>query len=129
MVPMLTMQPKMVALLATIFGSLALLLAMVGLYGVTTYAVAQRKGEIGIRIALGARRPAVIWLMLRDVVMLLAVGMLLGLGASLAAGRLIHSLLYGVQANAPAQPEAAARSRPAPFRRPSASSTGRSSSG
>jgi predicted permease len=95
------LQQRIVALLATIFGSLALLLAMVGLYGTTAYTVARRQGEIGIRMALGAQHRSVIWLMLRDVVVLLAVGIALGVAGSLAAGRLIESLLYGVQPNDP----------------------------
>jgi len=95
------LQPRMVALLSSLFGALALMLAMVGLYGVTNYAVARRRGEIGIRIALGATGRSVIWLMLQDVAVLLAVGVLVGLAASLAAGRLIHSLLYGLRPNDP----------------------------
>ena len=96
------LQPRVVALLATAFGLLALLLAMVGLYGVTSYAVARRKSEIGIRMALGEQRQSVTWLMLRDVLILLAVGLALGLAASLAAGRLVASLLYGIKPNDPA---------------------------
>jgi ABC-type antimicrobial peptide transport system permease subunit len=91
-----------------VFGALALLLAMVGLYGITAYAVARRRAEIGVRIALGARPGSVIRLMLRDLALPLAVGISLGLGVSLAAGRLITSLLYGVQPNDPAQLAAAA---------------------
>jgi predicted permease len=95
------LQQRIVALLASIFGSLALLLAMVGLYGTTAYMTAQRQGEIGIRKALGARPRSVVWLMLRDVVVVLAVGIGLGVAGSLAAGRLIESLLFGVQPNDP----------------------------
>ena len=91
------LQPRMVALLSGFFGGLALLLAMIGLYGVTAYGVARRQGEIGIRMALGAQQGAVIWLVLRDVVMMLATGAVLGLAASLAAGRLVASLLYGIK--------------------------------
>ena len=90
-------QTRMVALLSGFFGGLALLLAMIGLYGVTAYGVARRQGEIGIRMALGAQQGAVIWLVLRDVVMMLATGAVLGLAASLAAGRLVASLLYGIK--------------------------------
>ncbi len=97
------MQQRIVALLAAIFGSLALLLAMVGLYGVTNYAVARRKSEIGIRIALGAGRRRVVWLIMRDMVALLAIGLPAGLAVSLGAGRLIASLLYGVRPNDPWQ--------------------------
>ena len=96
------LQPRMVALLSSFFGGLALLLAMIGLYGVTAYGVARRQGEIGIRMALGAQQGAVIWLVLRDVVMMLTVGAVLGLAASLAAGRLVASLLYGVKSYDPA---------------------------
>lgn len=101
------LQQRVIALLSTIFGSLALLLAMVGLYGTTAYTVARRHGEIGIRMALGAQRRSVVWLMLRDVMVLLVVGLALGVAGSLAAGRLIESLLYGVQPNDPARLAAA----------------------
>ena len=97
------LQPRAVALLSAVFGLLALLLAMVGLYGITSYTVTRRKGEVAIRMALGAPRDAVVWLMLRDVAVLLAVGMAMGLAASLAAGRLVTSLLFGVRPRDPAQ--------------------------
>jgi predicted permease len=97
------LQPRTVALLSSVFGSLALLLAMVGLYGITSYAVTRRKGEIAIRMALGAPRGTVVWLMLRDVAVLLAVGMAVGLAASVAAGRLVTSLLFGVRPRDPVQ--------------------------
>jgi len=93
------LQPRMVALLSAFFGGLALLLAMIGLYGVTAYGVARRQAEIGIRMALGAQPGSVVWLVLREVALMLAIGTLLGLGASLAAGRLVASLLYGVRPN------------------------------
>jgi predicted permease len=95
--------PRTVALLSSVFGSLALLLAMVGLYGITSYAVTRRKGEIAIRMALGAPRGSVVRLMLRDVAVLLALGMAAGLAASLATGRLVTSLLFGVRPGAPLQ--------------------------
>jgi len=91
------LQPRMVALLSAFFGGLALLLAMVGLYGVTAYGVARRQAEIGIRMALGAQPASVVWLVLREVGAMLAIGSALGLAASLAAGRLVASLLYGVR--------------------------------
>jgi len=90
-------QPRIVALLSAFFGGLAVLLAMIGLYGVTSYGVARRQSEIGIRMALGAQPGSVVWLVLRDVAAMLALGTVLGLGASLAAGRLVASLLYGVK--------------------------------
>jgi predicted permease len=91
------LQPRMVALLSAFFGGLALLLAMIGLYGVTAYGVARRQAEIGIRMALGAQPGSVVWLVMREVAAMLAIGTLLGLGASLAAGRLVATLLYGVK--------------------------------
>jgi putative ABC transport system permease protein len=97
------LQQRVVALLSAVFGLLALVLAMVGLYGVTSYAVARRKGEIGVRIALGASRAAVIWLVMRGVLILLAIGIAAGIGISLATGHLVATLLYGVRANDPAQ--------------------------
>ncbi len=96
-------QPRLVALLSSVFGSLALVLAMVGLYGITAYAVARRKSEIGIRIALGAEPRGVVWLILRGIVVLLGIGITLGLATSLAADRLVASLLYGVRPNDPLQ--------------------------
>jgi predicted permease len=91
------LQARMVALLSAFFGGLALLLAMIGLYGVTAYGVARRQAEIGIRMALGAQPGSVVWLVLREVAAMLAIGTMLGLGASLAAGRLVAGLLYGVK--------------------------------
>ncbi|MGO4883098.1 MAG: ADOP family duplicated permease [Bryobacteraceae bacterium] len=90
-------QPRMVALLSAFFGGLALLLAMIGLYGVTAYGVARRQSEIGIRMALGAQPGSVVWLVLREVAAMLAIGTAIGLAASLAAGRLVASLLYDVK--------------------------------
>lgn len=92
-------QQRLVALLSSLFGGLALVLAMVGLYGVTAYSVARRRSEIGIRMALGARAGTVVWLVLRGVAVLTLAGIALGLWASLAAGRLVESLLYGIEPN------------------------------
>jgi predicted permease len=97
------MQPRVVALLSTVFGLLALVLAAVGLYGITAYGVSRRRNEIGIRIALGAQLWSVIWLSLKDVALLLAIGVSAGLAGSLALSRFISSLLYGVQPNDPRQ--------------------------
>jgi ABC-type antimicrobial peptide transport system permease subunit len=90
------LQPRLVAMLSSFFGFLALALAMVGLYGIISYAAAKRRGEIGIRMALGAGRRSVVWLVLRDVLLMLAIGTVLGVAASLAAGHLVTSLLFGV---------------------------------
>ncbi len=100
-------QPRLVALLSTIFGLLAVLLAMVGLYGVTAYTVVRRRGEVGIRMALGAPRRSVVWLMLRDVAIVAAVGTAAGVAVALAAGKLVASLLYGMRPNDPVELAAA----------------------
>jgi len=97
------LRPRMVALLSTVFGALALLLAMVGLYGITSYAVARRRAEIGIRMALGAQPGLVVRMILRDVALFAAAGMVMGTAASLAAGHLVNSLLFGVRFNDPWQ--------------------------
>ena len=89
-------QERAVASLAGLFGIVALLLAAVGLYGVTAYTVTQRTNEIGIRMALGADRVKVIRLVLRGAFQRVLVGLLLGLPLAVGAGRLISSELYGV---------------------------------
>ncbi|MGO8697061.1 MAG: ADOP family duplicated permease [Limisphaerales bacterium] len=89
-------QERAVALLSSFFGGLALFLAVVGLYGLTSYTSAQRRGEIGIRIALGAQRNSVIWLVLRDVVVIMLLGSVVGLAIALSLGRLVASLVYGL---------------------------------
>jgi predicted permease len=95
------LQPRVVATLASAFAALALLLAMIGLYGITAYAVTRRSGEIGIRMALGAQRGSVIWLIMGDIVVLVAAGTVFGIAGSLAVGRLVTSLLYGIRPNDP----------------------------
>jgi len=92
---------RMIATLSGFFGLLALLLAAVGIYGVMAYAVARRTGEIGLRIALGAAPARIKWMVLGDGLLLIALGILIGLPLSLAAGRISASLLYGVQPNDP----------------------------
>jgi len=89
-------QERAVAGLAGLFGTVALLLAAVGLYGVTAYAVAQRTNEIGIRMALGANWTNVIRLVLRGAFQRVLLGLLLGIPLAIAAGHLIASQLYGV---------------------------------
>jgi ABC-type antimicrobial peptide transport system permease subunit len=78
------------------FGALAVLLAAIGLYGVLAYTVAHRTAEIGIRIALGAGRGNVQWLVLRESLLTVAVGILVGVPAALALSKLVRSMLYGV---------------------------------
>ena len=89
-------QERAVASLAGLFGIVALLLAAVGLYGVTAYTVAQRTREIGIRMALGAERRKVVHLVLSGASKRVLAGLLLGLPLAVGAGRLISSQLYGV---------------------------------
>src|SRR6266404_2411619 len=89
-------QERAVASLAGLFGIVALVLAAVGLYGVTAYTVAQRTNEIGIRMALGADRPKVIRLVLRGAFKRVLLGLILGLPLAVGAGRLISAQLYGV---------------------------------
>ena len=80
-----------------IFAGVALLLSVVGLYSVIAYAVTQRTGEIGLRMALGAQREEVVSLILRSGLRLVTLGLLLGLGVAVGVGRLMASLLYQVQ--------------------------------
>ena len=89
-------QQRALASLAGLFGIIALLLAAIGLYGVTAYTVAQRTNEIGIRMALGADRWNVITLILRGAFTRVAIGLILGLPLAVGAGRLIAAQLYGV---------------------------------
>jgi predicted permease len=94
-------QQKLVARLASFFGLLALLLACVGLYGVMSYAVARRTNEIGIRMALGAQNRSVLWLVLREALTLVAIGLLVGLLTSLATTKTAATLLFGLKPNDP----------------------------
>ena len=94
-------QQKLVARLALFFGLLALLLACVGLYGVMSYGVARRTNEIGIRMALGARGYSVLWLVLREALVLVVIGLVVGLVASLALTKTAASLLYELKPNDP----------------------------
>ncbi|HEV2379995.1 MAG TPA: ABC transporter permease [Terriglobia bacterium] len=89
-------QERAVASLASLFGIVALVLAAVGLYGVTAYSVAQRTNEIGIRMALGADRPKVVQLVLQGAFKRVLIGLVLGLPLAIGAGRLISAQLYGV---------------------------------
>jgi len=94
-------QERLVAQLSTVFGGLALLLACLGLYGVLSYAVARRTNEIGIRMALGAERGAVARMILRETAVLIAIGLAVGVPASLACARFVESKLFGLK---PADP-------------------------
>jgi predicted permease len=87
--------------LLVFFGAFALLLASIGLHGVTSYAVARRTAEIGIRMALGAQRRTVVWLILRQVVWLAAGGLVIGIPAAAALSRAARAYLYGVEPTDP----------------------------
>jgi predicted permease len=89
-------QPRFHTLLLGCFAGIALLLTMVGLYGVMAYSVTRRTREIGVRIALGASRQAVLSMVLKQALLLVAGGLLLGLAGSLAGDRLLRGMLYGV---------------------------------
>ena len=92
---------RMLATLSTVFGALATLLAAVGLYGVMAFMVARRTREIGIRMALGARGSSVVWLVMREVLLLSAAGLAIGLPAAWLLTRLVQTQLFGVQATDP----------------------------
>ena len=88
---------RLIAGLSTVFGFLATVLAAIGLYGVMSYTVERRTREIGIRIALGALRSDVVWLVMREVVTLVGIGIVAGLGASWALTKYVQAQLYGVE--------------------------------
>jgi len=94
-------QERIVAMLSGFFGALALLLAGLGLYGVASYAVARRRGEIGIRMALGAAPGGVVRLVLARVAWLVAIGVAIGAGISVWASQFVSSLLFGLQPRDP----------------------------
>jgi len=88
---------ELVARLATFFGLLAICLAAIGIYGVLSYAVAGRTAEMGIRLALGARPEQVRWTVLREMLLLIGMGMAVGIAAVMAGGRLVENLLFGLK--------------------------------
>jgi predicted permease len=94
-------QDRFIAQMGSAFSLFALLLACVGLYGVMSYTVARRTNEIGIRIALGAQRRDVVGLVLRETMLLVIIGVIIGLSAALWATRLIANSLYGLTPNDP----------------------------
>jgi predicted permease len=94
-------QERTFANLGTCFAVLALLIACVGLYGAMAYAVTRRAGEIGIRMALGAQRPKIIWMVLREVLALTGAGLLVGCVAARFTTHFVESFLYGLKANDP----------------------------
>jgi ABC-type antimicrobial peptide transport system permease subunit len=88
---------RLMAMLSGAFGVLAAILVVIGLYGVLSYVLAQRRGEIGIRIALGASRGRVIGTLLRDAAIMLLVGLAAGTALALLAGREASSMLFGLK--------------------------------
>ncbi len=96
-----------IAQLSSFFALAAVFLSCIGIYGVMSYLVGRRTGEIGIRIALGAGRAAVAWQVMREIVILVFVGIAIGLPASLAGGRLVGKLLYGISGTDPISMSAA----------------------
>ena len=101
LVEALVSREKIIAKLSSLFGMLALTLACIGLYGLLSYEVTRRTREIGIRMALGARRGDLIRLVVSRGVALVVAGIAIGVAAALAVGRLMNSLLYGVKADDP----------------------------
>ncbi len=93
---------RLIAGLSAFFGGLALTMAAIGLYGVMSYAMSRRASEIGIRMALGASEAGVLWLVLRETLRLVALGVGIGLPCALAAGRLIANQLFGLTPADPA---------------------------
>ena len=89
-------QQRLIARLTSLFGILSLVLASIGLYGVTAYNAERRTNEIGVRMALGASRGHVVALVLRGAFTLIGIGVLLGLPLTLAAGRFLGAQLYGI---------------------------------
>ena len=92
---------RFIATLSTAFGVLATLLAVIGLYGVMAYTVARRTREIGVRMALGAVQGDVVWLVMREVLMLVGLGMTIGLAAAWGLHRVVGNQLYGIGAGDP----------------------------
>jgi predicted permease len=92
---------RLIASLSTVFGLLATLLATIGLYGVMAYTVARRTREIGIRMALGAFRKDVIWMVMREVLLLVSIGVVAGLAAAAGLTRYVETQLYGLTGHDP----------------------------
>ena len=92
---------RLIAMLSAGFGFLATLLASIGLYGVMAFVVARRRKELGIRLALGAQTGSVIWMVMSEVLLLLAIGLAIGIPAAMALGQFVAAQLYGIQPRDP----------------------------
>ena len=92
---------RLVALLSAGFGMLATMLASIGLYGVMAFVVARRRKELGIRIALGAQRTAILWSVMQEVLILLSIGLAVGIPTGLGLGTFVSAELYGIQGHDP----------------------------
>jgi predicted permease len=92
---------RLIALLSAGFGVLATLLASIGLYGVMAFVVARRRKELGVRLALGAQPTGVIWLVMKEVLLLLGVGLAIGIPTAILLARFVSSQLHGIQAHDP----------------------------
>lgn len=92
---------RLIALLSAGFGLLATLLASIGLYGVMAFVVARRTKELGLRMALGANRGTVIWLVMQEVMLLLVIGLAIGIPSALGLGQYVSTQLYGIKASDP----------------------------
>jgi predicted permease len=92
---------RLIALLSAGFGLLATILASIGLYGVMAFVVVRRKKELGIRLALGAQAGSVVWLVMREVLLLLGIGLAIGIPSAVLAGKYVSSQLYGIDSNDP----------------------------
>jgi predicted permease len=98
---------RLIARLSTFFGALAALLAAIGLYGVMSYTVARRTSEIGVRMALGARQWSIARMILREILVLVAIGSVVGAAAALGLARFVESLMFGLRPRDPATVAAA----------------------
>jgi predicted permease len=92
---------RLIALLSAGFGLLATVLAVIGLYGVMAFIVARRTKELGVRLALGAQRRSVLWLVMKEVLILVVIGLIIGVPSALGLGRFVSTQLYGIRGTDP----------------------------